>query len=149
MKSCSKCAKAQPASAFPWRKDRQNRRAVCKQCVKSAQRAWRKARPDYEKIRYQQTKTETRERHLLRKYGIGLAQYQRLLRHQNNVCAICAGKESAQFKNVLHVDHCHASGKVRGLLCNGCNRMLGYAKDEPKTLRRAAAYLNFHNGQNL
>jgi hypothetical protein len=54
---------------------------------------------------------------------------------QDGKCAVC--HEVAG----LHVDHCHAKGSVRGLLCVRCNRGLGYFKDKPELLKRAAAYL--------
>jgi hypothetical protein len=69
------------------------------------------------------------------KYGLTRESYNAMLTAQNGGCAIC--------KQVLtmHVDHCHSTGLVRGLLCVNCNRMLGYAKDRPELLTRAAAYL--------
>lgn len=73
---------------------------------------------------------------LQNKYNITGEDYQRMLAAQGGKCAICEDAGS-----VLHVDHCHAQGDVRGLLCVRCNRMLGYARDKITTLERAAAYL--------
>lgn len=80
----------------------------------------------------------------LRRYGIDLETYNDMLAKQNGVCAICFRGETC-LKNgkprSLAVDHCHDTGRVRGLLCNSCNRALGYMKDNPDRLRSAAAYL--------
>lgn len=66
---------------------------------------------------------------------------------QNNLCASCGSAETKKYNRPPHqildlcVDHCHNTGKVRGLLCDACNVMLGLAKDNPKVCRDAAVYL--------
>lgn len=141
MKHCVKCGIEKPLSSFPIRKDRRTVRPYCKCCARMAQQAWRRARPNYEKDRYQLTKIETRERHLVRKYGVRLADYERMLAAQAGRCAICHTTEDTQHNGVFHVDHCHATHRVRGLLCRGCNHMLGAVKDDPAALVRAIVYL--------
>jgi hypothetical protein len=69
-------------------------------------------------------------------YRISVADYDVMRKRQNGVCAIC--KRSSQ---ALCVDHCHACGKVRGLLCGKCNSVLGFCDDSPAHLLAAAAYL--------
>lgn len=81
-----------------------------------------------------------REQHLKRKYGITLAEHDAMLTLQGNCCAGCSGLEPGG-KGTWHVDHCHDTGKVRGLLCRGCNAALGLVKDSPETLRKLALYL--------
>lgn len=73
------------------------------------------------------------------KYGLTLEDYEALLRSQRGRCAICRVKA----RSTMHVDHDHsvAKTKIRGLLCGGCNVMLGRAKDSVKTLKRAIVYL--------
>jgi hypothetical protein len=61
---------------------------------------------------------------------------------QRHLCAIC-GKTNPGSRR-LHIDHCHTTNKTRDLLCGNCNRGLGYAKDNPNTLRAAACYLRKH-----
>jgi hypothetical protein len=78
-----------------------------------------------------------RERALLRNYGLTYVEYQALLELQDNRCAICEN----EFSDTPHVDHDHTSGKVRGLLCDHCNRMLGYARDNVSTLMNAIRYI--------
>jgi len=64
-----------------------------------------------------------RDKYLQTKYGIGVLWYAHQLITQNHSCAICK-KHQSNFKNSLHVDHNHKTGKVRGLLCYYCNRRL-------------------------
>lgn len=74
-------------------------------------------------------------------YGIGVKEYAELLAKQNGVCAICAtDKPGSKFKHML-VDHDHETGRIRGLLCNDCNLILGNAKDSSLTLLLAIKYL--------
>lgn len=63
-----------------------------------------------------------------------------MLHNQGNKCKICETHES-EFDKRLAVDHCHKTGKVRGLLCSSCNTSLGKFKDDPEILRRAINYL--------
>jgi len=71
------------------------------------------------------------------RYGVTPEQYQAMLDGQDNRCAICL----EEFAKRPHVDHDHATGKVRGLLCPNCNSMLGRVRDSPETLQRAVEYL--------
>lgn len=80
-----------------------------------------------------------RLRDLQRAYGLtceGVEEIDKLL---SGACQICG--EACSQSARLSVDHCHASGLVRGVLCQRCNRMLGAAKDSPEILRSAALYL--------
>jgi hypothetical protein len=80
--------------------------------------------------------------HLQRRYGLSRADYDALLKRQGGVCAICA-KPS---EKTLCVDHCHATGSIRGLLCPKCNRGLGYLADDQSALIAALVYLGHENG---
>jgi hypothetical protein len=91
--------------------------------------AWRKANP------------EVILASNLKKYGITLAEYERLLKKQKGVCAICKKPEYDARQRRLSVDHDHETGRVRGLLCARCNRALGMFNDNPELLRSAARYL--------
>jgi hypothetical protein len=73
-------------------------------------------------------------------YGITPNQYEELLERQGGTCAICPRTADSQ-KRRLHVDHDHSTGKVRGLLCDQCNRAVGLLGDDPDRLRKAAAYV--------
>lgn len=74
---------------------------------------------------------------LKRKFNLTQEEYQQLEQKQNYKCAICSGKCSRS----LAVDHDHSTGKIRGLLCSGCNRGIGYLKDDISILKKAIDYL--------
>lgn len=65
-----------------------------------------------------------------------------MLEDQNGRCKICDIEAKDAMWSVLVVDHCHATGKIRGLLCNSCNVGLGKFKDNPRLVEKALGYLN-------
>jgi hypothetical protein len=83
---------------------------------------------------------DTRLNANLKKYGINADQYRAMLEHQEGRCAICKSKDTGSVRG-WHVDHCHRTGKVRGLLCHPCNLLLGHAKDSIDTLQRCIVFL--------
>ena len=83
-----------------------------------------------------------------RRRKITLEYYQELIDQQNNKCAICNQEETRMNNGKLTrlcIDHCHSSGKVRGLLCHACNTAIGKFKDDISLLNSAILYLNSHN----
>lgn len=86
-----------------------------------------------------------RARKLWRTYKITLADYDMMLAQQDNACKICSGTDPRDGGVFWHVDHCHKTGIVRGLLCGNCNRMIGLAHDTPSILEQAAEYLRSAN----
>ena len=76
---------------------------------------------------------------LKKKYSITVEDYTRMSEEQGGVCWIC--KRTTDTGN-LHIDHCHETGKVRGLLCGKCNRAIGCLDHSPELLKRAIEYLN-------
>jgi len=74
---------------------------------------------------------------IMRKYGTTLRVYESMLADQMRLCLICR-----EDMGVVHVDHCHKTGKVRGLLCSMCNKALGRFKDSVERLNNAIVYLN-------
>lgn len=146
MLSCSKCgAEKAPNQFYPCKTHKSGRQSRCKDCQRvcakeqwrsrprdlQARAAWRRKNP--EKMR------EYRRKDKLKTFGLTPEEYDKLLEAQNGVCAICRG--SCTTGKRLAVDHCHESGKVRGLLCGSCNTSLGKFKDSPDLLRRAADYV--------
>jgi hypothetical protein len=91
-------------------------------------------------IEYHKNNKHLARRNNLKKYGLNEEQFHEMLIAQSGRCAICA---NAFRRNHLEpaVDHCHATGKVRALLCSTCNTGLGQMKDSPLLLRAAADYL--------
>src|ERR1017187_3557095 len=77
----------------------------------------------------------------LRKYGITADDYDRILSEQGGICALCGDPHGDRRRYRLHVDHCHLSGVVRGLLCSSCNFGIGHFGDDPERFERVALYL--------
>lgn len=96
---------------------------------------WRKRNPD-------RLKAYRREASLRAAYGIGVEDYERMYAEQEGCCAICA-----TYLSSLVVDHCHTTGRVRGLLCTHCNVALGGFRDRADLLHAAASYLVDHGGE--
>ncbi|MET8815719.1 endonuclease VII domain-containing protein [Streptomyces sp. NPDC004549] len=76
-----------------------------------------------------------RAHHLKRHYGLTEAERDAMIAAQHGLCIICLAAPAA------HVDHCHKTGRVRGVLCFNCNSAIGKLGDDPEAVRRAAAYL--------
>lgn len=80
----------------------------------------------------------------LAQYGLTPDMYRAMLAAQGGLCAICGEApppDGIKASSRLHVDHDHATGKVRALLCTRCNRGIGYMRDRPDLLRLAAEYI--------
>ena len=87
------------------------------------------------------TRPNSRETSLLINYNMTLETFTALEESQNFRCKICNLHKYDTKKRVLCVDHDHATGQIRGLLCNECNTMIGMAKENPTTLLKAIQYL--------
>lgn len=126
MRVCTKCSVEKPFAEFPkCRTYKDGIKPLCTPCNREYQNKWRASRPGIGKV-YQRKHN----------YGITEPEYQQLLERQNNSCAVCEDEMTPP-----QVDHCHTSGKVRGLLCKPCNLALGLFKDRANSLLRAAEYL--------
>ncbi|HEF4840214.1 TPA: endonuclease VII domain-containing protein [Burkholderia vietnamiensis] len=82
--------------------------------------------------------------YLNRCYGINYDAYLAMLAEQHGVCALCGGEGfvmARHHKLKLVVDHCHKTGRIRGLLCHNCNRALGLLQDDADVIRKAIDYL--------
>jgi hypothetical protein len=101
---------------------------------------------EYRSLRREEFSQRERER----KFGLSLAGYSAMVASQDNKCAICRQPETATRKGIvkaLAVDHCHATGAVRGLLCVACNTGIGKFKDNRDTMLAAIKYLDKHSGR--
>lgn len=172
-KTCSTCRETRPLDEFyesPTHAD--GRHGVCKLCQRAraaelrAARAaapvdpvtekvcstCREAKPGHEFSRdgrrgsglRSECKPCAQRRKWLERYGLTHEQYEERRRAQGGLCAICSRPPADGDR--LHVDHCHASTVVRGLLCGSCNRGLGLFGDQPGRLEKAAAYLRGSGG---
>ena len=107
--------------------------------LKEQKKAWRDANREhlrqYAKDRWTKGLVKVKKRtieqeraYTLRKWGLTAEQYEAMLKAQDGVCAMCKGPDP---RGTLAIDHCHETGKIRGLLCHSCNRMLGiYEKNK-------------------
>jgi hypothetical protein len=126
-KHCSKCRISKPLDQFsPHARGPQGRQPRCKECCAADQKA-----------RYGKDPELSNRKQLARIHGLTLAEYDALYAAG---CAIC-GTHDPGTKRRMHVDHDHATGKVRGVLCPLCNVGLGHFKDSPALLAKAAQYL--------
>lgn len=85
----------------------------------------------------------SRNQHLILNYGITLKQYQELFEKQKGCCAIC-GRHQRNFKSKLHVDHDHKTGIIRGLLCTGCNIILGHYEKHKDQYKYYLVQVKYH-----
>lgn len=95
-------------------------------------------------LRTKAHKALTRHHNLRRIHGIGAEDYDAMLAAQGGRCAICRSDDSNGVSASFHVDHCHKTGKLRGLLCQGCNLGIGMFKDSAERLVAAAEYVKAH-----
>ena len=134
VKRCSKCGESKPLDDFHrCRAKSHGRAAYCRGCTREVQRDWRAANPLLQR--------QYARRALLKRYGLSAEQFDALLVAQAGRCDIC----SDPLDDALHIDHCHATGSVRGLLCIHCNTGIGKLRDRPALLRAAADYLERHS----
>lgn len=176
IKRCSKCLEVKPRSEF--NKEHGRERAYCKIChrkmskehasknraaVKQYQKAWRDAnrektrqyaRATYSKMSKEQIAKKAaynKKRFLERKYGMTQADWDRQLSEQGGICAICRIPGRLGKHGKLAVDHCHETGKVRGLLCTSCNVSIGILGETRANIARVLDYVTngWHPGLGL
>lgn len=92
-------------------------------------------------IWYQNNKERVRYNKIKRIYGLTKEQFEEMLKQQNNCCATCGIKDTDTKSGYLVIDHCHTTGKVRGLLCNPCNTAIGLLKENKQTIGNLVRYL--------
>lgn len=166
-KKCTKCKRIYPATTkyfFRRSNSKDGLNGWCKECNKQACRKYNKTekgkliRQKYQQSkkgkncqkRYAATikgKNNRKNNSLKSKYNFTLKEYNTLFKKQNGKCAICSKPETTSNQHgvrVLSVDHDHKTNKVRALLCDRCNRMIGFAKENKKILYMAIKYLEKH-----
>lgn len=136
MKRCISCNEEKPPEEF-WRhssrQDGLNDR--CKPCARLDDKA-QKQKPE--------RKAKRKDYYLRKLYGTTLEIWKELWESQLGVCDIC---KDALGEIQVNLDHCHKSKKVRGLLCNRCNILLGNSLDSIEILQNAISYLKKHSGE--
>ena len=147
-KSCTKCGKilqSTPEYFYRNKNLKSGLHSWCKQCSDENVKNWlttNKGRKTKNKIssKYKKTKKGKFAKwkyDLKRYYGLSVEEYNKILESQNSSCMICGGSGVRR----MAVDHNHKTGKIRGLLCNKCNLLIGYAKDNPLILVKTIKYL--------
>lgn len=110
----------------------EDERAAAREASNAARRAWTPER-----------RARANRQRQANRYGLTLEQLDALLARPCAICKEPAVDPSGRTK-VPFIDHCHASGIVRDVLCRNCNSAIGLLGDDPKTIRRAAAYVERH-----
>lgn len=127
---CPDCGQEKPEDEFPRnRRTSTGRGTYCKACHNARTRETVK-----------RLYGDSREYHLRQKYGIGVADYDRMVAEQGGLCKVCRKRAATQ------IDHDHESGAIRGILCLYCNAALGALHDDPKLIERAIKYLERDRG---
>lgn len=128
--TCRDCGEIKPVRRMSARRDAGN---ICKRCLSARASAWKAAHPE--------TSAEQQWRsHLRKRYGITVEQHAARLSEQGHRCAVCREEFDGDRRHP-RIDHDHATGVFRGVLCHACNVSLGLFNDNPTRLRRAADYL--------
>lgn len=127
---CNKCLLDKPEKDFFKRSNDGYIRKICRVCNKEKSKRWCQKNPE-----------KLRQYALKRYYNLTPNDYNNLLEKQNHVCRICNQPELNPRKGQLSVDHCHKTNKVRGLLCDRCNNLLGRSNDSISLLINAINYL--------
>lgn len=146
MKTCTKCKEEKSIEQFPPNKKTLDKRGSwCKGCVAPL------GKEDYKKNKVDRDlktkKWQKENRHKLKGYrlkkqfNMSNSDFDTLLKAQDHKCLICNAHES-QIDTVMCIDHCHSTGKIRGLLCRSCNLAIGLLKDNIPALKRAIDYLD-------
>lgn len=142
-RECRKCNEVKPIDDFYLKKSATtvsgfHRKWSCKACDSSLARQWSKGNPDRARLNKWRSDLKV-------KYGINEEQWWEIFDKQGGCCAICEERETSRHSSGtvfrMSVDHCHTTGKIRGILCNNCNRAVGLLKDNAQLLRKAADYL--------
>lgn len=132
-KKCCHCKEERPVSDFTKRlRNRDGLRSRCKYCDRASEKAYRLENPNSSRL------AKVRQ-----VYGLNADEYIQLLTEHDNKCRICKSDKR------LGVDHCHKTGKVRGILCTRCNTGLGMFGDNINSLINSIEYLKEHEQKQI
>lgn len=127
-----------PVTCHPGRKHKCH--GMCDSCYVM----WRRANlPSGKKFDWYESSGRKyhRDRHFRKQFGITADERDAMAASQGGKCALCARPDGTGKRGALHVDHCHKTGRIRGLLCARCNQAIGLLGDDVERIRRAAEYL--------
>ncbi len=127
-KLCTACQQSKNLDLFKRNKDGKfGKHSICKQC-ESERNKFRYSNGDSYAVR------------LKKLYNLSVTEYEELYQEANGKCQVCGIPETS-LKKRLAVDHCHTTGKVRGLLCSKCNTALGQLNDDLEIISSLYSYL--------
>lgn len=132
---CSVCGPNTPVRLRAGARDKR-RGSQCRNKISETARTYKQG-PKYR--RWKSDTQSSRRTRLREKYGLRLEEFDAMMAQQGGTCAICGEPPNGE---PLSVDHCHATGQIRGLLCRGCNVGLGFFRDSVERLEQAARYLS-------
>lgn len=149
---CTSCGEMLSRGSFYEQKHRQyGVSQECKDCTCARQRNYKARRQtpapqprkrDMTPDEARKHKEDVRNRRMKIKYGITASEFDNMFEQQGGVCAICGTSESGGFSKKFHMDHCHATGMNRSVLCYRCNIALGHCNDDTQLLLKMVAYIN-------
>ena len=142
-KTCTKCKETRPIDDFHNdRTGKNGKRSQCRFCVLAANKDWQARNPEHAKECWKRSSNkryskDVRQKRRLKSYNLSESQYTLLVSFSAGKCNIC----ERELGTKEHIDHCHDSGKVRGLLCVKCNTAIGLLNDDAALMRRAIEYI--------
>ena len=161
-KKCSRCKEIKPITEFYKRKKSGTLHSCCKKCDRAMTRDWYERNREKAKEKYRiwrlnnldkvkKYNADNRRKHyqqeVVRKYGVPIDWFDGQMKKQKGKCACCGMSfEWGNKQTSPHVDHCHKTQKVRGILCNRCNSVLGLCKDDIQLLSSLVRYLRKWHG---
>ena len=130
IKACSCCHNFFGKESFhPEHRNVDGLCSSCRKCRNQKALKWQQSNP-----------RAKRNTHLKSKFGITVKQFDEMLKQQNHCCAICM-TTTPKGRGTFHVDHCHETGKIRGILCHDCNTGIGKLGDSLESIKKAVSYL--------
>jgi hypothetical protein len=160
-KLCRKCSSFKQLDEFGRDKNKADKlRTYCKECnsneykkwyykdsekSKQVSKEWRDRNPDKRKAMWEKYFITDKKLKMFKTYGLTFGEYEKMLQDQEFKCKTCLIHFSTIPAKQVHIDHCHKSGKVRGILCHRCNISLGTIKENIQTLKNMIIYLEEHN----
>jgi Recombination endonuclease VII len=149
--TCTKCKNTLPTTSenFRMRADRKYPVSWCRPCERTNTGNYFKS-PVGKKVKAaytQRNQEKLQSQELMRRVGITLEEKNRKFEEQGRKCAACGTSTPCKGKNPWHADHCHKTGKFRGVLCRKCNTTIGFADDDVGILLKLICYLLQNGGK--
>jgi hypothetical protein len=132
---CPKCGKPKDKTYIDKSRQTVRHGSYCQKCFSKYMKEYRKKKREQNIAGYRKNERQGN----LKRYGLTIKAYEQMIAKQNGKCKICGGEPNG--KGRLHVDHCHETGKIRGLLCHSCNTGIGLFKHNVVLLAKASKYL--------